>query len=135
MSEPTTRLGLDDGNLEVIDPPRKLRPTEQGILNRLLSESFIGNERLRQQAEMARVRAQARDDTRTIYFEVPNPVLAEVATRVPVEGQAEDDDGALVELLLHVRDGVLSQLEIYRPDGEPIQATEVRLRSVMTNMP
>lgn len=40
----------------------------------------------------------------------------------PLNGWYKDDDGALVQLLLHTcnRDRLISMLERFRPDGEPI---------------
>lgn len=41
---------------------------------------------------------------------------AKVIRRIPVEAEAEDSDGATIHLLLHVVDGYMKELELYR-DG------------------
>lgn len=45
---------------------------------------------------------------------------AEVARRIPVEAEGRDADGESVHFLLHVVDGRLSEIEIYRDDGAPL---------------
>lgn len=46
---------------------------------------------------------------------------AEVESRVPVEGEVEDLDGMGIEVLLHVVNGYLHELEVYRRDGGVIE--------------
>jgi len=43
---------------------------------------------------------------------------ATVTRRVPVEAEAPDSDGVAIHVLLHVPNGYLSELEIFREDGE-----------------
>jgi hypothetical protein len=40
---------------------------------------------------------------------------------VPVEAELEDEDGVPVHVLLHVLDGYLNELEIYREDSAPVR--------------
>jgi hypothetical protein len=46
---------------------------------------------------------------------------ANVERRIPVEAEAEDVDGMTFHVLLHVVDGLVNELEIYRNDSEPMQ--------------
>jgi hypothetical protein len=42
-------------------------------------------------------------------------------TRIPVEAELEDGDGVTIHLLLHVLEGYLNELEVYRDDSAPVQ--------------
>ena len=44
---------------------------------------------------------------------------ADVVRRIPVEAESFDGEGATVHLLLHVVEGQINELEIYREDGKP----------------
>jgi len=48
-------------------------------------------------------------------------VAAHVARRVPVEAELEDVDGVTIHVLLHVVQGFLNELEVFREDGGLIQ--------------
>jgi hypothetical protein len=54
-----------------------------------------------------------------------------VRHRVPVEGQSSDPDGMPIHFLLHVVDGRLSEIEVFREDGRQIvnlpSATEIEV--------
>jgi hypothetical protein len=51
----------------------------------------------------------------------PETLRAEVVRRIPVEAEFDDQDGVGVHVLLHVLDGYLNELEIYREDSSPLQ--------------
>ena len=53
-------------------------------------------------------------------FAVDDGQLAEVTRRIPVEAEAEDSDGVSIHFLLHVVDGVVHELEVYREDSGPV---------------
>ena len=38
-------------------------------------------------------------------------------TRIPVEGEAPDRDGMMIHYLLHVVDGRMNELEVYKDDS------------------
>jgi hypothetical protein len=40
---------------------------------------------------------------------------------VPVEAELVDEDGVIVHVLLHVVDGFLNELEVYREDSAPVR--------------
>jgi hypothetical protein len=46
---------------------------------------------------------------------------ADVKNRVPVIGLTKDESGAAIDILLHVVDGKVNELEFVRLDGEPIK--------------
>jgi hypothetical protein len=46
---------------------------------------------------------------------------APVAKRIPVEAEAEDEDGYLIHALLHVVDGRPTELEIFKDDGSCVR--------------
>jgi hypothetical protein len=59
-------------------------------------------------------------------------VLAPVKRRVPVEAwyldvNSKPLDGPFVRILLHVLDGKLSELEIYKDDSSPVIKKEPKL--------
>lgn len=100
---------------------RQLTDRERRLVEKLLSPEFPGCEALRSQLETARVSAIDADGS--LQFRVSGP-SAEVEQRVPTEGYYFDaEDGGLrpaVHVLLHVVDGRLDELEVYKDDGSPI---------------
>ena len=104
-------------------PPRPLISWEQEVLSRLLSLSFPGVDELRTQLASVRVSEEFADDDPTVILSVdvqsapPAPVLQ----RIPVEATGRDEDGAPVMILLHVVQGYLSELEVYRADGDRLR--------------
>jgi hypothetical protein len=123
-------------DLRSIDVPRDLHAHERAVIEQLLRSPFDGREVIRTQLEAARVVAEGGGDSRTIRFASPHIDVprAHLALRVPVEGEAADDDGVPIAVLLHVVDGLVAELEIYRVDGQPIRRSELgALQSVSVN--
>lgn len=106
-------------------PPRALSGEERHLMAFLLSEPFPGREVLGKQLESARVSAQCASCP-TVTFKVerraspPAPVRRRIPTEAESLGATWDPAG--VHVLLHVVDGYLDELEVYRNDGEPIPA-------------
>lgn len=101
---------------------RDLSSREREIVARLLAEQFAGNADLRRQVVACRV--EQIDEDGSLRFEVsPENPRAGVIQRVPVQAAAPDSDGVLIHLDLHVVDGFLFELDIYRED----EATVMRL--------
>jgi hypothetical protein len=99
---------------------RKLSQREKAILDRLLKEPFPGRDELR--AQIANARVKAIDEYYgSIEFQVNDGPKAPVLQRVPVDAFSKDADGMLIEVLLHVVDGVVDELEVIKYDGTPIQ--------------
>jgi hypothetical protein len=91
-------------------------------VERLLSSPFPGVDSLRQQLPMLEAKTENHGDMLAITF-APRSGLAAatVRGRVPVEAEGIDADGEILHFLLHVRDGVLAEVEIFREDGGEIR--------------
>lgn len=95
---------------------------EAALLRKLLSVDFPGRDALAAQVESARVSwIEAKGVPAMLFFIDPTVGTASVEARVAVEAVAEDADGVVIHLLLHVVDGYIDILEPYREDGEPLQ--------------
>lgn len=97
---------------------RPLTANESGILAPLLKAEFPGQVQLAQQA--ARISARPLDADGSLEFAQSDGPLAPVVRRIPVEAEAEDQDGVMIHVLLHVVDGQLKELEVYREDSAPV---------------
>ena len=99
------------------------------ILAALLAEPFPGRDEIARQVALARSRRI--DDDGSFALSVSDAPPAEVVGRIPLEAKAEDLDGVTVHVLLHVVDGYINELEIYREDGgrilAPIRAESLRI--------
>ncbi len=71
-----------------------------------------------QQTQEARVRSL--DANGSFAFVRVEGRPAEVVRRIPVEAETEDEDGTTIHVLVHVLDGRLNELEIYREDSGPV---------------
>ena len=71
------------------------------------------------------------DEYGSLRFDVKTDIKAPVIKRIPVEAETEDADGVPIHLLLHVVDGKVAELEVYKDDGSPITkmpaASQLRL--------
>jgi hypothetical protein len=94
--------------------PRPLTSRETETLELMLSAGFPGNEVLREQASQAMVIEQCRCGCATIDLglESDAPVAPEIQGAPLVQTRARDMDAHPVGLMLFVRDGRLSSLEI-----------------------
>jgi hypothetical protein len=93
---------------------------EKRVLELLLSADFKGRDELQKQVNTARVRTIDREGS--ISFEVkPDTAPASVEQRVPAETMYRDEDGVPVGVLLHVVDGRLHEMEVYKADGSDIK--------------
>lgn len=99
--------------------PRDLTPLERSVLDFLLSEPFSGRDELRSQAAAVQVPGRCQCGCATIDLVVGEDSIprAPVRSRVPVE--ATTTAGPATDVLLHVVEGRLRELEVYRHDGEP----------------
>lgn len=112
-----------DTTTRALNPPRYLSPWEREVLETLLGVPFPGSEELRAQLGALRVSEEYTGDDPSVIFSVTRPATppAPVRRRIPIEAEAPDSDGATIQILLHVVDGFIWELELYRPDGKPIQ--------------
>ncbi|MCJ2047854.1 hypothetical protein MKK58_25435 [Methylobacterium sp. J-078] len=113
-----------DPSDSVNEPWRALVPGEVAVLNLLLATDFPGRSELAAQARSALARRVDQEGSLRFQADVPR---AGVRVRVPVEGHYHDDGSApgphrpAVNLLLHVVDGRLHELEVYKDDGSVIR--------------
>jgi hypothetical protein len=97
---------------------RNFTAHEQRIIDRLLEKAFPGRDEICEQMKSCLVRTI--DEDKSLEFLVRSNVKAKVKKRVPVEAEVQDTDGISIHILLHVVDGKLNELEIYKEDGSPI---------------
>lgn len=79
----------------------------------LLKEGFPGRQALLEQVPSLSVCPI--DKEGSLRLETSGP-RAKVKQRVPVEAMQEDIDGVTIHILLHVIDGLMNELEIYKDD-------------------
>lgn len=94
---------------------RPLSQAERNILAVLLAADFPGKTELVEQAST--ITARRIDEDGSLEFSGAMGPPAKIVRRIPVEAEAEDRDGATIHVLLHVVDGFMKELELYR-DGE-----------------
>ncbi|HLJ84941.1 MAG TPA: hypothetical protein VKT51_12280 [Candidatus Eremiobacteraceae bacterium] len=100
---------------------RNLTACERRILDALLSNSFPGSNELRQQLVDPGMSVTSLGEILRFDFHLPNTPRANVEFQVPVEATSHDVDGIQINFALHVVHGRLSELEIYRIDGSPME--------------
>lgn len=107
---------------------RSLTQQERELLDALLSNDFPGRGELVEQAAHAKVRQI--DPEGSLSF-APSAPKAQVVRRVPVEAEVEDEDGVTVHVLLHVLEGALAELEVFREDSKqlrrPLDVQQIRV--------
>jgi hypothetical protein len=93
---------------------------ERTLFEKLLSKEFLGKEEVRSQLQSVEVMDV--DPFKSIQLRpVHNAKPAPVSGRIPVEASAADCDSVPIYLLLHVVNGMVAELQIYKADGSPIQ--------------
>lgn len=97
---------------------RSLTSEEARLLERLLEEDFPGRDALSRQIENSLVRRI--DPDGCLEFQVLTDQQADVKCSVPTEGWAQDADGVMIRVLLHVVNGKVDELEIYKDDGSRV---------------
>jgi hypothetical protein len=109
---------------------RMLTDEESRLIDRLLEEEFQGRDAILRQIENSRVKDWD-DHNGSLEFDVGPSPPALTKSRIPVEGEFEDYDGVKTHVLLHVVDGRIRDLELYKDDSSKIikmpKPAEVRL--------
>lgn len=100
-------------------PFREMNAQERELVSRLLEVNFPGRDEIAQQLKVAKVRAADADGC--IQFYVEGDMKAPVVQTVPVEAEAEDEDGMDIHALLHVNEGKIKELEFFKGDSSPIK--------------
>jgi hypothetical protein len=99
---------------------RALSAPERSILAKLLSQDFPGSADLREQ--LLQTRGRKIDADGSLALEpATGAIPAGVTRRIPVEAELEDVDGMTIHVLLHVINGLMNELEVYREDSSPVQ--------------
>lgn len=100
--------------------------SEMALLRLLVSPAFRGSAALASQLDAIRVVPIDTDGSLRLQPAITRP--ADVRRRIPVEATYSDADGTIVFVLVHVLDGFLAELEIYREDSGVVivPAAEVR---------
>lgn len=103
-------IGADAG-------PAMREPTssELRVIKEMVSQDFEGSAELAGQIEGLRVASL--DSNGSLRLAVSGGRPARVRLRVPVEAEYDDHDGVVVHVLVHVVNGHLDELEVYREDG------------------
>jgi len=86
------------------------------ILARLLQAEFSWRDEMARQVTRATVRNSDENGSLDVLIG-DDPPLAPVKNRIPVEAKTADLDGINVNILLHVVDGRVNELEVYRDDS------------------
>ena len=95
---------------------RPLFKHERALIEKLLEPEFAGRDELRAQLQTITGRPLL-DDGTFIQLRCDSNVRAPVRNRVPTEGTCQDTDGETIDVLLHVVDGLMYQLEILKYGG------------------
>jgi Domain of unknown function (DUF6984) len=98
---------------------RPLAGWERGILDRLFECDFPGREDLRPQLDRLTCKPAEKygDDYGSLELHVEGLGAPWGMGRPVAEGEYPDDDGVPICIVLHVRDGQLWELEIFKADG------------------
>ena len=103
----------------MVTETRKLSTRERKILERMFSQLPGGSDDLRNQLKHAKVSTIDQDGS--LRFLVNSVDRASgISDRVPVTAIFDDKDGVPIYFLLHIVDGKLSELEVYKADGSRI---------------
>jgi len=103
---------------------RPITDVERRLFEKLLAQNFAGRDALSDQ--LKGMLARVVDEEGSLALKVCSPVRATVRHRVPVDARYADLDtvneaGPYVNILLHVKDGQIVELEIYKDDQSAIQ--------------
>ena len=101
---------------------RALTQTEYGLVETLLDHYGANSSYLHKQLQQVAV-TPINDDGSIIRFELPSTAIAAPMPRihfVPVEATAKDADGTPIHVLLHVRNGMIYELEYVKEAPLPI---------------
>lgn len=110
---------------------RPLTPHERAVLSALLVEPFAGRDQLVRQLD--HVQARRIDDEGSLAMTAIGAVPAPVLYPVPVDGSMLDVDGVPVHVLLHVIDGYMNELEIYKADrSKPLRMIDPESLTVIS---
>ena len=102
---------------------RALDKRELQLLEHLLRHEFPGRDELREQ--LGFVLCRTIDEDGGLSLKCSANIQARVLCRVPTEGKCTDLDGIHIHVLLHVVDGFMNELEIYKEDSSRVKQSPV----------
>ena len=97
---------------------RQLQPDEMRLLERLLDREFPGRDALKLQ--LSSVTGRKVNENGSLELRTGQTNQADIVLGCPTEGTCSDIDGQPIAVLLHVKDGRLRLLEIFKEDGSEI---------------
>ena len=100
---------------------REPSPVEREILASLMSLPFPGRDELI--AQMANISVRTIDADGSFEIVPTGGATSDVRFRVPVFAVAPDSDGGPISILLHVVNGRLKEVELYKDDGSTIRGS------------
>jgi hypothetical protein len=102
---------------------RPLTEFERAVISKLLEADFEGKSIVEDQLTDATAStiANTNDNYGSIKIFTTCKTKASVKDRVPVIANTQDESGAPVDILLHVVNGAVNELEFVRIDGQPMQ--------------
>jgi hypothetical protein len=89
-----------------------------GLLEKLLSREFPGRDALKLQ--LSSVTGRKIDGNGSLELRPGRDNPAETELGCPTEGKCADLDGVSIAVLLHVKDGRMRLLEIFKEDGSEL---------------
>lgn len=102
---------------------RYLNKLEKSILDKILQVSFPGSEEIKKQIIDVKVRIiEYQDNYGSIEFKVNSNIQAFTNSNVPVEAVTKDVDGVPVEILIHMKENKINELEIIKADGTQLKS-------------
>jgi hypothetical protein len=109
-------------------------PTGQefALLARLVGSPFEGASALARQ--LATTLVAPLDENGSLRLQPGDAVPAVVNRRIPVEASYPDADGVVVHVLLHVVDGRLNELEVYREDSGRVLVPSTETRALEVDL-
>jgi hypothetical protein len=113
-------MSAPEGGNDIEPELRALGEHERAVLAALLDVDFPGQSALLAQASEVSARRIDANGSLALAPGADTP-RAEVMRRIPVEAEFDDQDGVTAHVLLHVVDGYLNELEVYREDSAPLQ--------------
>lgn len=112
--------------------PRELSDFQWKILNKMLSANFCGKDIILKQLETAKVISYCPCGCKTIDIKVENDLPKyEYEKRVPVELRTFSKEGIPIIASLHIVNGYICELEIYRVDSEAIKEDVILDNSII----
>lgn len=121
-------FGPSSHDIREFEDPRPLKDWEIDVLDRVLRIPFEGRDNALLQVRSARVEAECLHCP-TVWLTV-DTLSSEVITKggrplvgiLPCELEGRDADGMPISILIHVREGYVYELEVFRVDGNPLLA-------------